>query len=288
MSVDTATAFFSYSREDSEFALRLAEELKSAGAKVWIDQLDIEPGLRWDEAVDDALNDCPRMLVILSPISLKSENVRDEVSFALGKQKRVIPILYRECEIPFRLARLQHIDFRTDYGRGLRLLLKALGVEQSMAAAAASLASREGKPAPTEVVTGTLAAEQHAAEKAKRKRVSSQKSTAEKSAAEEHTEQTRLEPVPFENGKTQGQLDDEWEAERKQREQALTRAVVDNWSTGGTASSPEDIRRLRSALDEWILQRPPDFESRQAKRLEQRQADTKRAVDSWRERTNHS
>jgi hypothetical protein len=32
---DAPTAFFSYSREDSEFALRLAGDLKAAGAAVW-------------------------------------------------------------------------------------------------------------------------------------------------------------------------------------------------------------------------------------------------------------
>ena len=59
-----ATAFFSYSRRDSEFALRLAEDLKAAGAAVWLDQLDIAPGQRWARAVQNALNDCPRMLVV--------------------------------------------------------------------------------------------------------------------------------------------------------------------------------------------------------------------------------
>src|SRR5215471_4481436 len=83
-------AFFSYCRDDSDFALRLAEDLKAAGAAVWMDQLDIEPGMRWDRAVEDALNHCPRILVILSPLSVKSDNVRDEISFALRKQKVVI------------------------------------------------------------------------------------------------------------------------------------------------------------------------------------------------------
>jgi photosystem II stability/assembly factor-like uncharacterized protein len=137
-------AFFSYCREDSDFALRLAEDLKAAGAKVWIDQLDIEPGLPWDREVEAALAACARMLVILSPVSVKSDNVRDEVSFALSKQKRLIPVLYRECDVPFRLARLQHIDFRADYARGLKALLRALGVEPPAVASAAAAA---GPPA---------------------------------------------------------------------------------------------------------------------------------------------
>jgi TonB family protein len=128
---DVPVAFFSYCRDDSEFALKLAADLKSAGAHVWIDQLDIEPGTPWDRAVEDALTHSPRMLVVLSPVSVNSDNVRDEVSFALSRQKRVIPVLYRDCEVPFRLARLQHIDFRPDYDRALAVLIRALGVGQA-------------------------------------------------------------------------------------------------------------------------------------------------------------
>jgi len=130
LATEAQTAFFSYSRDDSEFALRLAEKLKAAGASVWMDQLDIEPGMPWDREVERALANCPRMLVILSPTSVNSDNVRDEVSFALNKQKRVIPVLYRDCEIPFRLDRIHYVDFRTDHARGLRNLLRALGVRQ--------------------------------------------------------------------------------------------------------------------------------------------------------------
>jgi len=55
VAADAPAAFFSYSREDSEFALRLAEDLKAAGAVVWIDQLDISPSEEWDIAVEEAL-----------------------------------------------------------------------------------------------------------------------------------------------------------------------------------------------------------------------------------------
>src|SRR6266581_929596 len=97
LSVDTdaLAAFFSYSREDSDFALRLAADLKAAGANVWLDQLDIVPGQRWDQAVEDALTTCKRMLVILSPASVNSMNVMDEVSFALEERKSVIPVVYQ-------------------------------------------------------------------------------------------------------------------------------------------------------------------------------------------------
>ncbi|HME57732.1 MAG TPA: TIR domain-containing protein [Terracidiphilus sp.] len=164
MPADAPAAFFSYCREDSDFALRLAGDLKAAGANVWMDQLDIEPGMPWDREVEDALANCARLLVILSPVSVKSDNVRDEVSFALSKQKRVVPVLYRECEVPFRLARLQHIDFRTDYARGLKALLKVLGVDQppqpvAPAQPEATEATKAGQPAVLDGFERQLTAE---------------------------------------------------------------------------------------------------------------------------------
>ncbi len=126
MPQDVPLAFFSYSREDSEFALKLAADLKASGANVWIDRLDIKPGQWWDKSVEEALNQCPRMLVILSPASVNSKNVLDEVSFAMEEQKTVLPVLYQECHIPFRLRRVQYVDFTKDYNQALQRLLDAL------------------------------------------------------------------------------------------------------------------------------------------------------------------
>ncbi|HVT60352.1 MAG TPA: TIR domain-containing protein [Thermoanaerobaculia bacterium] len=134
MPKETPTTFFSYSREDSEFSLRLALDLRQKGARIWLDQLDIGPGQRWDSAVEEALRGSPRQVAILSPAAVSSENVMDEVSFALKERKQIIPVLYRDCQVPLRLHRLQYIDFRTDYDRGLCELLKALGVREQAGA----------------------------------------------------------------------------------------------------------------------------------------------------------
>jgi hypothetical protein len=133
LSTDQPAAFFCYAREDSEFALRLADDLKRAGAAVWIDQLDIKPGQRWAHAVQDALSNAQRVLVVLSPASVASTNVDDEVTFALDEQKTVIPVFYQDCKVPFRLRALHYVDLRVDYAKGLKLLLEALDVKPAPA-----------------------------------------------------------------------------------------------------------------------------------------------------------
>ena len=126
----TGKTFFSYSRDDSEFVLKLAKDLRAAGADVWLDQLDIGAGKRWDAEIETALESSQGQLVILSPSSVSSNNVMDEVSYALEKGKQVIPILFKECQIPFRLKRLQYLDFTGNYETGFNQLLKSLNLEK--------------------------------------------------------------------------------------------------------------------------------------------------------------
>lgn len=114
--------FMSYSRADAEFALKLASDLKAVGANVWIDQLDIPTGARWDNEIEHALEQCGSFMVILSPASAGSENVKDEIAFAVDRGKNLIPVMYRPTQIPFRLHRFQYIDFTQDYGLGLNKL----------------------------------------------------------------------------------------------------------------------------------------------------------------------
>jgi hypothetical protein len=121
--------FFSYSRADSEFALRLGKDLRDKGANIWLDQLDISPGSTWDVEVENALNSSAFMLALLSPDSMASKNVMDEVNYAIEEKKKVIPVLIRNCKIPFRLRRLQFVDFSKNYDQALARLLQTLSPE---------------------------------------------------------------------------------------------------------------------------------------------------------------
>jgi hypothetical protein len=131
--METQKIFFSYSRMDSPFALKLAKDLRESGADIWIDQLDIQAGSHWDAAVEKALNTAACVLVIISPFSTSSTNVMDEVSFALETGKKIVPVMLEECPPPFRLRRLQRIDFTKDYNTGLTQLLLSLNLVSSTA-----------------------------------------------------------------------------------------------------------------------------------------------------------
>ena len=130
--------FFSYSRADgSDFALKLALDLKKAGYNVWIDQQDIRAGTDWDLEVEKALETCDCLLFIETEKSVSSNNVLDEVYYALEQKKKVIPLIVRDSKTPFRLQRIQHINFEKNYEEGLNQLvseLKAKPVNTAFAA----------------------------------------------------------------------------------------------------------------------------------------------------------
>ncbi len=120
--------FISYSRVDTTFVLKLANDLKNAGVNIWLDQLNIPPGAHWDNEIEAALHSATCVLAIISPQSMESKNAMDEISFALEQDKKVIPVLLTNTETPFRLRRLQRIDFTGDYEKGVNQLLKAIQI----------------------------------------------------------------------------------------------------------------------------------------------------------------
>ena len=139
-------AFFSYARSDAAFVLKVAQQLRRLGRRVWVDQLDIPKGARWDEAVEGALRASPCLMVVLSPASVKSQNVLDEVAFALDEKRAVLPILLQPVAVPFRLKRLQYIDFTGDFDAAFEQMVAAL--DAVVAPASAPDASAVDTPAP--------------------------------------------------------------------------------------------------------------------------------------------
>jgi hypothetical protein len=104
-------AFISYSRANKDFATRLAKGLRSAGYPIWFDLMDIPTGARWDDTVEKALRECSIFMIILTPASIASENVKDEIGYAIDHGKRILPVLLESCEVPLRLRRFQYVDF---------------------------------------------------------------------------------------------------------------------------------------------------------------------------------
>jgi TolB protein len=103
--------FISYSRSDEVFARRLATDLISKGADVWLDVIRIVGGQDWGEAIQAGLDSANTMVLIISPKSMESKNVGDEWKYYLDNGKRIVPVLLEPATVSFQLRRLQYADF---------------------------------------------------------------------------------------------------------------------------------------------------------------------------------
>jgi hypothetical protein len=51
-----------------------------------------------DVEIDKALRACKGVILPLTPASVDSENVMDEVSFAWDEEKALVPLLFQDCD----------------------------------------------------------------------------------------------------------------------------------------------------------------------------------------------
>jgi hypothetical protein len=141
----TNTIFISYSRKDSEFMTEFSKKLRDAGANLWSDK-QIVPGGLWDNSIETALKTCDIIIVLISKASVNSNNVMDEVSYALEENKKVIPVVLEQCELPFRLRRIQFIDLTQNSEKGLNLLKSTLNLTSKPAPIITPKSAIEPKP----------------------------------------------------------------------------------------------------------------------------------------------
>jgi hypothetical protein len=118
--------FISYSRKDAVTAAQVVHFLEGHEVPTWFDQNDITHGKRWDAEIEFALTGCRGVVVLLSPNSVVSENVLDEISYALDHGRMVMPILIAECKLPLRLTRVQYRDVRGDFHTAMREVVESL------------------------------------------------------------------------------------------------------------------------------------------------------------------
>jgi len=122
--------FISYSRVDRIAAKLIANELIANGFTVWLDVDGIAGGSNWLEEIERAIASASSIIVLLSATSIESKFVLQEIYYAYGLKKLILPILLGDInwpDIPLILSRIQFLDLRqgvTD--AGISKLLAAL------------------------------------------------------------------------------------------------------------------------------------------------------------------
>jgi len=130
-----ASIFLSHNCADKPLARQLAEDLKSLGVCVWIDEAEIQIGDSLIEKIREGIDSVDYVGVIISRHSVKSEWVKREVDIAMnqeikGKRVKVLPLLAEDCDLPGFLEGKLYADLRTpeSYQKELPKLAARLGV----------------------------------------------------------------------------------------------------------------------------------------------------------------
>lgn len=102
-------AFVSYVKEDYEIVMKVVEELEINGIDVWIDKTRLEPGIKWQKAIRNAISNGAYFLACFSGnywnrnMTYMNEELmlaRDQIRRRREDVAWFIPIRMSECEIP--------------------------------------------------------------------------------------------------------------------------------------------------------------------------------------------
>src|SRR6266487_5708307 len=128
----TLSIFISHSAKDDDFGRKLVQDLRQAFGSdeaVWYDsEGGLYGGESWWGRIVTVLDKCDVFIIVLSPNSMNSKWVMKELDIAIVEGKRVVPILFRQCDIRSDLKAIQFISFLEPipYGAAFNNLLQAL------------------------------------------------------------------------------------------------------------------------------------------------------------------
>lgn len=118
--------FMSHSSNDREFTHGLAERLREAGFRCWVDVNDIPDGSTWMREIEKAVRECGAMIVVMSKDARESEWVERETLLAMDLRKPLFIVRIDDAPLPLHLINRQFSDFRTRPEAALKKLVNAL------------------------------------------------------------------------------------------------------------------------------------------------------------------
>jgi TIR domain/Putative nucleic acid-binding region len=140
--------FTSYSRRDKETVDQIVGVIENTGIDVWIDREDIKAGDMWRVQIVEAIDTCAAFLLMLSPNSAASDNVRKEIDLAEGSERPIFAVMLQPVKLPadirYQLAGLQLIDVqKVGFDNAVARLIEDLKEHIKKMAAAAEQSIRQ-------------------------------------------------------------------------------------------------------------------------------------------------
>jgi hypothetical protein len=104
-----ARIFISYSSKDQQFVDQLYLKLKQSGHPVWLNTESIPKGEHWYDEMSNGLRDTDFLILVVSEDAIASQWVTEEWKTFLKMQKKIVPVLLRECKVPTAIKKLEMV-----------------------------------------------------------------------------------------------------------------------------------------------------------------------------------
>ena len=137
--------FISHSSKDNTITKQIAEGLRTRGFKIWLDLDALRDGDRWLRQLQDEIDRCAGVIVVLSRAARDSEWVERETLYAMERRKPIFIARVEDVPLPLHLVNLQYTDCQTDLDAALDQLAQTLQTK-----IAAAEPSPEPLPLPPE------------------------------------------------------------------------------------------------------------------------------------------
>ena len=131
--------FISYLHVNKADVQRLCDDLTSNGIEVWLDRNNIQPGIRWKDAIRKGIKEGNYFIACFSSEYNEREKtyMNEELTLAIDELRKYsterawfIPVLLSECEIPDRsigagetLRDFQWVSLHDDWDTGVQRIL---------------------------------------------------------------------------------------------------------------------------------------------------------------------
>lgn len=101
--------FISYSSKDQQFVDELYLKLKQSGQPVWLNTESIPKGEHWHDEMSKGLRETDLLILVVSEDAIASKWVREEWKTFLKMQKKIVPVLLRDCKVPKAIKKLEMV-----------------------------------------------------------------------------------------------------------------------------------------------------------------------------------
>jgi hypothetical protein len=108
---DAYSVFVSHSAKDGQFIEVIRGALRGTGARAYVAEEDVTPGAKLPKKIRTKIDDCDMFLLLLTENSAASSFVNQEIGYALGLEKFILPVVIGDTCPRNLCADIEYIRF---------------------------------------------------------------------------------------------------------------------------------------------------------------------------------